>query len=110
LALGPNRMEGAIGLAADPHGGGGLAIQVLGRAAGNVAVSGGIQIAPVPGTAVELGGQQRFATMIDHFVSQRVKDLPAFSKVMGQVESALDGKLLLDGATYLSMEISCTIP
>lgn len=48
--------------------------------------------------------------MIDHFTPVSVKDLPAFSKVMAQTESVLDGKLLLDGATYLSMEISCTIP
>ncbi len=110
LALGPDRKEGAIGVAADPHGGGALAVQGVGRAVGQIPVLRGTNFAPVPGTDIQLGGQQRFATMIDRYVAVRVKDLPAFSKVIGQVESVLDGKLLLDGATYLSMEISCTMP
>ena len=48
----------------------------------------------VPGTEIQFGGQQRFATVVEPYVAERVKDLPAFAKVMDVADSALDGRIL----------------
>ena len=56
-----------------------------------------------------LGGQQRFATEISRYTAVAVKDTPAFANILGKVTSVFDGKLLLDGTTYLAVELSCAL-
>jgi RHS repeat-associated protein len=108
LLLGPDRKKAAAHLATDAsvHN----VLPLAGQAVGQIATRMGTQIYAVPGTTMELGGQTRWATVIERYVAQRVKDLPAFKTAMAGAEDVLDGKILLDGATYLSMEISCVIP
>lgn len=113
LILGPGRPEGATGVVvAGPQNQNlvNLAVQGTGQVVGNIPVLGGTSIAPVAGSEIMIGGQLRFATMIDRYTAVAVKDLPAFSQVMGGAADVLDGKLLFDGATYLSMEIACAVP
>lgn len=107
LLLGPERSTGAAGLAGDAalHAGTNLGLQAVGQTATRM----GTTIYAVPGTAVELGGQTRWATMVERYVAQRVKDLPEFAKASSAAEGVLSGKILLDGLTYLSMEASCTM-
>jgi RHS repeat-associated protein len=110
LALGPGRTQAAISTAVSGPGDYNLvnlAVQGVGQAVGNIPVTMGTSIGAVPGSEIELGGQLRWATQIERYVAQRVKDLPAFGNVMGKVSNFFDGKLLLDGATYLGAEASC---
>jgi hypothetical protein len=48
--------------------------------------------------------------MSERYTAVAVKQLPAFKSAFGVLEDVLDGKLLLDGGTYISMEFSCTMP
>jgi len=107
LLVGPDRAKGGVGATKDAaiH----ASPKVLTQTVGQIATRMGTTIYAVPGTEVEIGGQTRWATMWERYVAQRVKDLPAFKAAMGGLEDALDGKLLLDGGTYLSMELSCVI-
>jgi hypothetical protein len=84
----------------------GVLPQVITRTVG---ILGGTTWYSVPGTTVELGGRLRWATMAERYTAVAVKDLPAFKSAFGVLEDVLDGKLLLDGATYISMEISCAM-
>jgi hypothetical protein len=92
------------------HGGGRIATEAVSRLVGQIPVLRGTQIAAVPGSEIMLGGKLRFATEMERYVAVRLKDLPAFSKVLGRAEKALDYKLLLDGGTYLAAEIGCVAP
>jgi hypothetical protein len=108
VVLGPDRTQGMPGvLDLANHG---VLPQVITRTVGNSTVLGGSTLYSVPGTTVELGGQLRWATMSERYTAVAVKELPAFKSAFGVLEDVLDGKLLLDGATYISMEISCTMP
>lgn len=107
LAYGPDRAEGVFGaLDLVNHG---VLPQVITRTVGNSTVLGGTTWYSPPGTTVELGGRLRWATMADRYTAVAVKDLPAFKSAFGVLEDVLDFKLLLDGGTYISMKISCTM-
>ena len=54
-----------------------------------------------------LGGQLRFATEATRYTAVAVKDTATFASVLGKVSSLFNGKLLVDGGTYLGEELSC---
>jgi len=107
--LGPNRGTGiASTLVSGPQ------EQNLTNAAlkitGSIPVLKGTVISAVPGTEIELGGKQYFATMVERYTAQTLKDLPVAGKVLSRAASVLDGKVLLDGVVYIGAEVSCAVP
>ena len=56
---------------------------------------------------IELGGQLRWATMIERYTAQTVKDLPIFARVGGGLGALFTGKVLVDGVLYLEAEGFC---
>jgi hypothetical protein len=44
------------------------------------------------------------------YTAVSLKATPGFKSAFGFADNVLDGEVLLDGGTYISMELSCAIP
>jgi len=60
-----------------------------------------------PERSIKEESERTFATDVSRYTAVAVKDTPAFASVLGEVAIVFDGKLLVDGATYLGAESSC---